>query len=501
MKCNKCGNELKASDKFCTKCGTSIINNEEIENSRNIKSNIGNTIKGKFRSNSKSVITLLFIIILIILSTIIYNVIKQKNNTRYIKTESHNGYKTFDFTVDEILETYSVKSSDFHTYKTSPYCKEHTGTTQGYFWCNDSNSYENYSSEKEKYVYQASIVYEDKSKKVISIELSTNTFSRMDIRRDYNLSSNEDTFTIEKDSVYEYMATLLARIGSPWQWLIEMSTPQNAKAISTTESKVLAGKYKFHKNIGLVEYMDRVTYGAVLTIMATEEKDFYNLSIESLMNRLSDNFFIKTDIDVNSFMQSTQNFENNYNTINSLDTNNQTNNSSSLTGIEQAIKDRAFEVTDDLSESKLKAAFTDGSLQYYYDNWEKCLEDAQKLNIITSDKPYLTMEEELEQQYYNEQNYNNQSYNREDNSVSNEQPILVKSYNTIKKEDSSDYHIIKIYKYSNGEYSYETDWYTYGSIIPSITSDRQYKTLDEALTSAIQNFREFPLTISDLTEE
>lgn len=189
---------------------------------------------------------------------------------------------------------------------------------------------------------------------------------------------------------------------------------------------------------------------------------------------------------------------------------NTTDSSTSLTGIEQAIKDKAFEVTDDLSESKLKAAFTDGSLQYYYDNWEKCLEDAQKLNIITSNKPYLTMEEELEQQYYNEQNYNNQSYSREDyneqsseqnNSVSNEQPILVKSYNTIKKEDSSDYHIIKIYKYSNGEYSYETDWYTYGSIIPSIISDRQYKTLDEALTSAIQNFREFPLTISDLTEE
>jgi len=26
MKCNKCGNELKTSDKFCTKCGTSIEN-------------------------------------------------------------------------------------------------------------------------------------------------------------------------------------------------------------------------------------------------------------------------------------------------------------------------------------------------------------------------------------------------------------------------------------------------------------------------------------------
>ena len=138
------------------------------------------------------------------------------------------------------------------------------------------------------------------------------------------------------------------------------------------------------------------------------------------------------------------------------------------------------------------------------------MEDAQKLNIITSDKPYLTMEEELEQQYYNEQNYNNQSYSREDyneqsseqnNSVSNEQPILVKSYNTIKKEDSSDYHIIKIYEYSNGEYSYETDWYTYGSIIPSRTSDKRYKTLDEVLTSAIQSFEGISLTISDLTEE
>ena len=202
-------------------------------------------------------------------------------------------------------------------------------------------------------------------------------------------------------------------------------------------------------------------------------------------------------------------YKNDSNSTNTADTTNTTENSVSLTGIEQAIKDRAFEVTDDLSESKLKAAFTDGSLRFYYDNWEKCLEDAQKLNIITSDKPYLTMEEELEQQYYNEQNYNNQSYNEDyneqpseqNNSVSNEQPTLIKTYNTIKKEDSSDYHIIKIYEYSNGEYSYETDWYTYGSIIPSRTSDKRYKTLDEALTSAIQSFEGISLTISDLTEE
>ena len=78
-----------------------------------------------------------------------------------------------------------------------------------------------------------------------------------------------------------------------------------------------------------------------------------------------------------------------------------------ITGIEKAIQDGMIGkdyVTEGVSESKLKAAFLDGNLQLYYDNWDKCLEDAKKLNIITSDEEYLTMEEELEK-YYNEQNF------------------------------------------------------------------------------------------------
>lgn len=31
MKCKVCGNELKETDKFCTNCGTSITNNNEVK--------------------------------------------------------------------------------------------------------------------------------------------------------------------------------------------------------------------------------------------------------------------------------------------------------------------------------------------------------------------------------------------------------------------------------------------------------------------------------------
>lgn len=75
-----------------------------------------------------------------------------------------------------------------------------------------------------------------------------------------------------------------------------------------------------------------------------------------------------------------------------------------ITGIEQAIKDGMIGedyITKGISESKLSFAFSEGNLQMYYDSWEECLEDAQKLGILTSNENYLTMEEELEK-YYNE---------------------------------------------------------------------------------------------------
>ncbi len=87
---------------------------------------------------------------------------------------------------------------------------------------------------------------------------------------------------------------------------------------------------------------------------------------------------------------------------NMVNTSNLDNNSSNnITGIEQAIKDGMLGedyLTKGVSESQLYFAFTDGNLQMYYDSWEECLADAKKLNIITSNEEYLTMEEVLDKE-------------------------------------------------------------------------------------------------------
>lgn len=64
--------------------------------------------------------------------------------------------------------------------------------------------------------------------------------------------------------------------------------------------------------------------------------------------------------------------------------NNQQNNTE-ITGIEQAIKDGkigADYLTDGVSEEILHFAWSDGNLQFYYDNWEDCLQDAKNLGIL-----------------------------------------------------------------------------------------------------------------------
>lgn len=56
-----------------------------------------------------------------------------------------------------------------------------------------------------------------------------------------------------------------------------------------------------------------------------------------------------------------------------------------MTGIEKAIKDGLLEektLTEGISEETLRFLCSDGNLQMYYDNFEKCLEDARKLNIL-----------------------------------------------------------------------------------------------------------------------
>ena len=64
--------------------------------------------------------------------------------------------------------------------------------------------------------------------------------------------------------------------------------------------------------------------------------------------------------------------------------NNQQNNTE-ITGIEQAIKDGkigADYLIDGVSEEMLHFVWSDGNLQFYYDNWEDCLQDAKNLGIL-----------------------------------------------------------------------------------------------------------------------
>jgi len=455
-----------------------------IDSLKSICSSIFKIITNKFKKLKKTqkiIILILLVILTIITVAFVYNVgTETSNNTedfKEVKIETNNDYKTFDFTVNDILNIYDINIKDTTSNLEAPYCREHKGTNCLFL-----------PLETDKYV-EIRVVYENQTKKVISIDLMMSNLNNALLSVDNGLTT-EEGIAFGGKYIYSYLTYILNLLGKEGNVYQKINDTVVINKLIGLDNEGQVGEYALlDGNIGCISAA--TSLGWLLRIIASDENEFYNLSTNSLTNLLLDNELKKEQESIST--ETHQDYETFQQRVPTK--------SNNITGIEQAIKDRAFEVTDDLSESKLKAAFTDGSLQYYYDNWEKCLEDAQKLNIITSDKPYLTMEEELEQQYYDEQNYNNQSYNREDNSVSNEQPILVKTYNTIKKEDSSDYHIIKIYKYSNGEYSYETDLYTYGSIIPSIISDRQYKTLDEALTSAIQNFREFPLTISDLTEE
>lgn len=449
-----------------------------IDSLKNICSSIFKIITNKFKKLKKTqkiIILILLVILTIITVAFVYNVgTETSNNTddfKTVKVETNNGYKTFDFTVDDILKAYSIDINSIYSYSNSPYCIENKGTSRIEFTPNRETLIEQYIN--------IGIIYEDISRKVIMYETFMNEFDILRLKKDLDISDGKVLSESVGEIIVKGSNSILYRIGHK----ITLSNGM-AKLLKDKETGNIQGEYKLYNEVGSIMVSDIGTkdckYDCRYNVIAINGEEFLNLSVNSLTDSsLYNNWLVKED-----------DIEEKDNRI-----------KDNITGIEQAIKDGAFEVTDDLSESKLKAAFIDGNLQLYYDNWEKCLEDAQKLNIITSNKPYLTMEEELEQQYYNEQNYNNYSYNKEDNSVSNEQPILVKSYNTIKKEDSSDYHIIKIYEYSNGEYSYETDLCTYGSITPSIISDRRYKTLDEALTSAIQNFKEFSLTISDLTEE
>ena len=91
--------------------------------------------------------------------------------------------------------------------------------------------------------------------------------------------------------------------------------------------------------------------------------------------------------------------ETNSNISNNSTANNSIDNSEKLTGIEKAIQDGMIStnyLTEGVSEDTLKFAYSNGVLNTYYNNWEQCLNDAIKLNIIKKFESIYTFPKSVE---------------------------------------------------------------------------------------------------------
>lgn len=78
----------------------------------------------------------------------------------------------------------------------------------------------------------------------------------------------------------------------------------------------------------------------------------------------------------------------------SNDTSDSSNSTSSITGIEQAIKDGKLKQTymnEGITEGKLKVEYYEGELEKYYTTFEECLADAKELNIIVDSSKFSNL--------------------------------------------------------------------------------------------------------------
>lgn len=479
MKCSKCGNEVNQGEKFCANCGEKIQNNISIINTfKTMFTNIKNKFKNMKKPLKISIILIPLILVIICICLPKNNVSKDNFKDSYLSTETHNGYKTFNFTIDDILKAYNVKNSDFSTHTSGVYCPEHSGTTSAHIYI------KNKLTEEEKYLSEISIAYENKSKKVIYVEFYTQGASLTSLLIDYNIdiTKNRDWEVISAQYLHQYAFKFVERLDKKYEWEKVFSDESKTKILAYKQNDMTAGQYTVIDNIGFLQcYTNPV--GMMFRFIATDEEEFYNLSVNSLTNRLYDDEIYKVvELSNDTSNQVTNETEN---TTNS--------NSNNITGIEQAIQDGMIEedyLTKGVTENELKFAYTDGNLQLYYDSWEDCLRDAKKLYILLPDE---------ESSFNNFYTYFGGENNSKEDDIK-EDITYLKAYNTSKMEGTSVYHIIRIYKYSNGELSYESYVCTYGEITSSVDCDFKFKTIEDALEHATECYTT-NLKIEDLIEE
>ncbi len=119
--------------------------------------------------------------------------------------------------------------------------------------------------------------------------------------------------------------------------------------------------------------------------------------------------------------------------------------------------------------------------------------------------PNVNITDENDNNNNNQNDNYNQNYTSEENSNNIQKQVepkseLVKTYNTIKIESDTDYHIIEIFRHEDNKFSYQMYYYTYNNKIPTRSSNERVNTIEEALNDAIKN-SEMKMSISDLTEQ
>lgn len=275
------------------------MNNEEEKNKKSLK-----------RGSLSKVIAILIVFIIIILAVYIcYKNIKLDTISQVeensLLVETNNGYKTFNFTVDKLLNAYKITQNDTISNSESPYCKEHSGTV-----CIRLPI-------ETKYV-DMSVVYENKSRKIISIEVympfEKGDVYLNDIRNpnstvyisDDTIDTTNLTNELSGELLYKYLITSLSKVftkvGKAKDFLEEEQKPkeEEKELIDISVNRFINnGKCGWYQMIGdnVGQVLCTTTKGAIYRMIATDKNEFFNLSINSLLNLVADNDVKKNEND------------------------------------------------------------------------------------------------------------------------------------------------------------------------------------------------------------
>lgn len=291
-------------DKFCRVCGEQLLGNDnkpktENDISDNRTNYQHNTNKNKY---IKPIIISIIVIIILVIIFILYkkyitndksNETPVNNDTSIHEIESNNSYKTFDFTLDDIMKVFNIKISECDDNSTAPYCEENSGTSCVIL----PNSLEQYVDTR--------VVYEIKTRKVISLDFSIGISPNIFLANNYGIDPIE-----EKDEAQllgfqytqAYLEYFLEKLGVSYDFSQAFTNPEKTRYIKGQE---VSGIFCIENgNIGYIRAITSI--GSLIRIIATDEESLYNLSVKELTNLLldgeisSDNPFEIEEENVNS---------------------------------------------------------------------------------------------------------------------------------------------------------------------------------------------------------